>query len=226
MVRVIGVLLFWASVFGALNSYYPQVVGTKDTALGKHIRMGFICESAANIDCYLDRETIAKVQSIDENIEGQAVAVVKYKIPLISPHDYEYVDTSDLKGRRLQYTDVYIKFKLEKGRVGWTVLNDVMTTDHKAFISAYSKGQIESYQSSAGFDLLLHRVNVILMQYFDVDGDSNSTWILWLIVFGITAFYYSLAFKGKKVDTEILTFSLLLAFLSFAPIGIDRVMFF
>lgn len=226
MVRVIGVLLFWASVFGALNSYYPQIVGTKDTAIGKHIRMGFICESAANIDCYLDRETIAKVESIDETIEGRAVAVVKYKIPLISPHDYEYADTSDLKGRRLQYTDMYMKFQLEKGRVGWSVLNDVMTTDHRAFISAFSKGLLQSYQAISGFDLLLHRVNVMLIQYFTVDGDSYDTWIVWLIVFGITAFYYSLAFKGKKVDTEILTFSLLLAFLSFAPIGIDRMMFF
>lgn len=225
MARVIGVLLFWASTFIALNSYFPDIVGTKESALGKHMRMGYFCPNPDNTECYLDRETIAKVQGVEDLGDGEAKAIVKYQVPLISLQEFAYSDSDALLNRRLEYTDVFVTYTLQKTRVGWFVLNDVMQSDHKAFSSAFSNGQLKTYRAIAGFDLLVHRLNVRFIQFFNLDS-SNDILIAWLIVFGVTVFYYWLAFKGKKVDSEIVTFSVILTILSVAPWAIDRLLFF
>lgn len=226
MAKFIGVLLFWASLFGAIGSYFPDVIGSKEMAVGKHIRKGYMCDDTSNIDCFLDRETLAKVLDITETGEDTARALVHYQIPLITTHEYQNADPDNLVNRRLVYTDAQVTFSLQKTRLGWEVINDVLKNDNKAFSRAYSNRQVRSYELSGGMDHLTHRLDVKLMQYFDVDGESKDIYIMWFIVLAILLVYTVLGFKGRQVGTEILAFSVLLSILSLSPIIFDRLVFF
>lgn len=220
MSKVVGVLLFWFSLVGAVVSYFPNLISTPEIALKQHIRQSFICDDTDNIDCYLDKEARARVVELYETGEGTAKGVVRYQIPLINTNDYNNTESDDLKGRDLVYTDIQVSFQLEKTFLGWVVLNDVFKTDNLAYSKAFTKSQVPSYQLAAGMDLLSHRVCVILLQNFD----SSVFFVLGGMIL-IWLFYAWLGIKGKRVSSELFWIGIFISVLSFGPMFIDRILF-